>query len=148
MTGQRHSEVAMTLIEVLIVLAILGILLAIAIPNLRPPALRVAADAAQAFVLQGRFEAIRRNTPVAVTVSEGTLVTRAGSCTGQVSGRLPLQEYPQVSLSGSDLLWTASGDPRTCAGGALGLGGPRFTLGDCRNQVTLSVSGGGAVRIE
>lgn len=147
MTRERtHS--GLTIIEVLVVLAILGILLAIAIPNLRPPAAQLAADAAQAFIQQARFDAIRLNERVGITVGDREFATRQGGCSGTVMNRLDLVEFPQVSASGSSFMWSATGQPRTCADTPLSLSGVRFQFADSRRETAVTVGSGGVVTTE
>lgn len=143
-----RGQSALSVIEVLIVLAILGILLAIAIPNLRPPAAQLAANSVQAFVQQARFEAIRLNAEVAVTVADGRFASRSGGCSGNVLRTLDLAEYPQVSASGGDLIWTHTGQVRSCGGSALGVNGVAWQIADERRALTVQVGAGGAVTVE
>lgn len=148
MAGQRRTQPGLTIIEMLIVLAILGILLAIAIPNLRPPAAQLAANSVQAFVQQARFEAIRLNGEVGVTFENGRFTSRAGGCSGSVVRALDLLEYPQVAASGGSFQWLHNGEARSCTGGAIGVNGVSWRVSDSRRETTVRVGPGGVVTVE
>ena len=147
-----------TLIEILVVLAVLAILLAIAIPNLRTPAVRLAADAAHSYVQQARFDAIRLNRPVMLSVQDaGTglnmaqLTTSAHViCSGTATplSALELSEFRQVQIQerGHLFLWLPNGQPRSCSGQPLP-GELSITLGDGNRSQQVVVSTGGAVTI-
>ncbi len=146
----RRSQAGLTLIEVVITLAVLGVLLGIAIPNLRPPALRLATNSVQAFLQQARFDAIRLNGPVGVSLVEGQLVTTEGACSGTPVRTLSMADYPQVTVSGEAFRWSQTGQPITCAGAGnpISLNGLTYTLSDGRGSTTVRVGGGGAVSVE
>src|SRR5690625_4991018 len=141
MLSRTHQVMirGMTLIEVLIVLAVLAILLAIAIPNLRTPAVRLAGNSVQSFLQQARFDAIRLNGTVGVTVESGDLISRQDSCSGELLNRLDLSDYPSVTLLGSSLLWNATGQVRNCSGGPLSTDGVTFTMSDASCSVSVQV---------
>lgn len=139
------------------VLAVLGILLAIAIPNLRTPSVRLAADSVQSFIQQARFDAIRLNRPVMLSVlagSEGLTmaslpITSHVTCGGGTGLReLNLADFRQVTVqeSGQLFLWLPNGQPRTCAGQPLA-GEVGVTLGDGSRSQQILVSPGGAVTL-
>jgi|GEM_PF-5133044 len=143
MSARPQSGVTLT--EVLIALAILGILLAIAIPNLRTPAVRLAADAVQAFVQQARFEAIRLNQEVGVTLRAGSFQVRPGGCSSTSVRQLELSEFPQVVAEGGDFMWLPTGEARDCSSGSLGLAGISWQLSDGRRSEEVRVGPGGVV---
>jgi len=54
-----------TLIELLIVLAIVGILAVVGVTGLNPPSARVLSNDLKSMLYQSRYEAVKRNQPVA-----------------------------------------------------------------------------------
>lgn len=151
------------MIEIIMVVAVLGILLAIAIPNLRPPSVQLAANATQAFAQQARFEAIKRNEAVVVRIdaSGTTLVMHtaaagAGCNPGTEIRNLPLADFARVqgtsATSGFPFVfrWLPTGQPQSCApgGGPLPLSGLSLALSDGGRRALVSVSTGGEVSVQ
>lgn len=154
MSARRSA--GFTLIETLVVIAVLGVLLAIAIPQLRPPAARVAADAVHSFMQQMRFEAIKLNRPVVVALEAdgaslvGSRLSNSShlSCTagsGTVRS-LSLEEYRNVTVSAFDgpFVWLPNGRPVGCSGQPLS-GPVGLQLTDGRRDAAVEVSPAGAV---
>lgn len=147
----------MTIIEVLVLLSLLAVLLAMAVPQLRTRPVRVAGNSVVAFIQQGKFEAIRLNRPVHVVLaSDGAALElhvnssmNDYSCgaTGIPVRSVDLTEYPRVRAESDGLpfLWLPSGIPRACGGAAMPGGGIPIFLSDGRDQLEVSVSSGGAV---
>ena len=162
----RQSNLAqrgITILEIVIVLGMLAILLSIGAMNFRPPAERTAANAAQAFVQQSRFDAIKTNRPVVVAVDSqsgeltaarlGDSTSTACAGAGQPSRRLSFSEYPGVSVTNTDfaVLWLPTGQPRTCPTGATPLNvdqGASLLLAGRNDSLTLVVGAGGEVGIQ
>lgn len=123
------SGVGFTLLELLLVLGILSILFALGIPMLRPSYAYLFASDFRAMVQQARFEAIKRNLPVAV-VRNGqqytTLVKNdaAINCTTTNSTQINIKraaEYRDVQISdgdttgtGNGIVWLPTGLARAC----------------------------------
>ncbi len=60
-----HSR-GVSVLEIILVVAVLGIMLAVGFPRLVTPAARMYANDVKAQLEQARYEAIKRNAPVAV----------------------------------------------------------------------------------
>lgn len=152
-----------TLVELLIALAIIAVLTGIGVVALQPPESRLLANDIKAQFEQARFEAIKRNTPVAVVwnADDEEFITVANTndprviatCAGNdVLNRRSTQEYrsARVSLEGSrpwpgSTVWLPSGQGRTCAGSPA-IGG-EITLNDGRTTRVVEISVGGRVSI-
>ena len=121
-------------IELLIVLAIVGLLAAVLFPRIRPPEARLMANEIKAMLQQGRYEAIKRNQPVAFVwlADESSFRTRynsssqtvAAACVGDREiARKDLSDYRNVAvdvdiLTGG-IVWLPTGQARTCTGGPM-----------------------------
>lgn len=154
---QRHG---FTVIEMLIAVAIAGILLAIGVVNLQAPSARLFANDLKAQIEQARFEAIRRNAPVAVRweAAAGRFATRLDPTSTRVQDTCDgatvlvtrqLNEYRNVTVDVSDwtggVVWLPSGQGRTCTG-APAIGG-EIEVTDGRTTRVVAVSVGGRVSI-
>lgn len=153
------SQIGLTMIEMLIVIAILGILAAIAVPQLRAPASRVAADSVSSTIQHGRFEAIKLNRPVVVRVdpdnsridlvegNDATVIDCAAEA--KVLRTLELDDYRRVAFSGgaTEFVWLPSGQLRACNGAWL-TADVTLELTDERRSSTVHVSTGGEVTVQ
>ncbi len=160
------TRAGFTLLEMLVVLGILGIFFALGIPMLRPPSSYLLANDLKAMVQQARFEAIKRNTPVAVVWNSTTrtFVTRfdqtnttfaapGSACTNTTPEGLlntkRLDDYRNISvttnMSGNGVVWLPTGLNRSCGGG---VGNSTTTIGDGSNSYNVVISVSGRVRIE
>jgi len=160
MRGPPFVQRGFTVIEMLIAVAIAGILLAVGFVNLQAPAARLFANDVKAQIEQARFEAIRRNAPVAVVweAGAGRFATRlepatptvVAACGGSqvLQTRLPT-EYRNVTVDASawpgGVVWLPSGQGRTCTG-APAIGGD-IAITDGRSTRVVEVSVGGRVSI-
>lgn len=140
------------------VLAVLGILIAIAAPNLRASSSRIAANSIQATVQQARFEAIKRNRPVVVDldVSNGNLTLSATVDAGSVAcdgvlliRAVAIADFGRTSFAAENVpfVWLPNGQPRACGGGTIA-GQPTFSVVDAKAAFTVSVTIGGEVGIK
>lgn len=152
-----------TLLEMLVVVGIMGIFLALGIPMLRPPAAYLFASDLKAMIQQARYEAIKRNTPVAVVWSstDRTYTTRLdaantnfantnGACTsGTVISTKQLGDYRNISIStnmpGNGIIWLPTGLARSCT---TGLGNSTTTVGDGKQSYNVVTSANGRVKLE
>jgi len=124
----RHG---FSILELLIVVAILAVALGLGTTMWRAPSSQVFASSLRNLVLQARFEAIRRNEPVVVAwdADAREFVVRAGGggawCTnmGAELGRSNAADIGRVvvttSVTGNgSLVWVPSGQARSCSGAA------------------------------
>ena len=157
-------RLGVTVMEMLIVIAIAGILLGIGVVRVQPPESRLFANDVKAQIEQARYEAIRRNGPVAVVWEAGPerFATRldpndptvGSTCNGPlVLQSRALSDYRSVELiSGASgawsggVVWLPSGQGRTCNGGPA-IGGT-ITITDGRTTHVVEVSVGGRVSIQ
>lgn len=150
-----------TLLEGLIVVAIIGILAAIIGARYEQPGARLYANDLQALVQQARFEAVKRNVPVAVLWREADREfvsvpgTVADPCGGtDVLSAARADTYRRVQLvveplaEGGDgrLVWLPSGQARSCT--FVGYEGAIARISDPRAERTVSVTLTGRVTIE
>lgn len=121
-------RLGVTLIEVVIVLAMLGVLLSIGAASFRPSESRLYANDVRALIQQARFEAVRRNVPVAVVwdAADDAFLTVLGNdadrCDAStVLNRATASTYRQVEVDiefDDGLVWLPSGTARSCNLGA------------------------------
>lgn len=154
---RRRHVAGLTLIEVLIVLGILGVLVGIGAARFSPNAARAYSNDLQALFQQARFEAIKRNAPVAVIWDSAATTFRsveggANPCEGEsVLGTADAARYPRITIDttfedGRGLVWLPSGQARSCELSAFAATIARVS--DGRNERVLKVSLTGKVDIE
>ena len=157
----KKVQAGFTLLEMLIVIGIMGIFLALGVPMLRPSYAYVFASDFRAMLQQARFEAIKRNLPVAV-VRDGqqyvTLIKNDASinCTSTNSTQINIKraaEYRDVQISLSDttgtghgIVWLPTGLARACGSSGVITGTAAFTSKNKTAKVVISQ--GGRVRTE
>ena len=152
----------LSLVEILVVMAVLGILLGIGISALRAPEARLFANDLKALVQQGRYEAVKRQTPVAVVWDagsqsfrtqyvEGSTAVSTVCSSGAVVASKQLSDYRRVRLGSNGLsggiVWLPSGLVRGCTGSDLS-SGLTVEITDGQSSRTLVVSSAGAVRLQ
>ncbi len=146
-----------TLAELLLVLAVLGLLASVALAVSRPSHTTRAARALRSALLFGRAEAMWRSSAVTVTElpgGSGLVVRAAASEAAPCDGgdelfRASLSEHPGVRLSQGlprGIVWLPSGSGRSCSGG--GVISATMELTDGRSTVALVVSALGRARLE
>lgn len=146
---------AFTIIELLIVLALLGTLFSIASAVSRPSHAWRAARSLRATLLWARTEAMWRGEAVSVTELEGGGGLRVRLAPGTECGSgpelttAPLSEHPGVRLVAGlprGVVWLPSGSGRSCDGG--GVISATIRVADHRKEVAVIVSSLGRVRLE
>lgn len=142
-----------TLPELLVVLAILGVLSGVALVLSRPAAAGLAARGVRGLLLWARVEALLGGHGMAFHYDPVTraFTVRAGeTCSaGDAERSLRLADYPGVRVSATlarGLVWLPSGAGRDCAGGGVFNGS--LVLSDARRSVRVVVSRTGRVRLE
>lgn len=146
-----------TVLELLLAIAILGILVAIAAPMLQPPAASLFANDLRITIQQARHEAIRRNRPVAVvwTMANQSFTTRVNevsprledACAGPTVLRTrSAVTYPRLTVTsdfgdGQGIVWLPNGQARRCDGAALGSVSTQISDGRTTRTVTTNMTG-------
>lgn len=143
----------------LVVLSIMGIFFGLGTYMLRPSSAYLFTNDLKAMIQQARYEAIKRNIPVAVVWSNETqtFTTRLNAtdpalnqaCSGTtVLNTKRLVDYRNMSVQDAftqnGLVWLPSGLGAQCGGGLMADG---TTLTDGRVTYRLTVSAAGRVRI-
>ena len=126
---KKKSSAGITILEVLVVVAIIGILATVGAFGLRTPSTRLAANDYQALLQTARTEAIKRNRAVSVVwdASEGAMLAGAAATSGvidcspgaEVIQRLDLKQYPGITVhhdEQANVVWLPSGQLRRCGG--------------------------------
>jgi prepilin-type N-terminal cleavage/methylation domain-containing protein len=148
-----------TLIEVLVVLAVLGSVAGIGLTFARPASDMRAAVALRSVLLWARAEALWQGASVAVRelplglgYEARRLEPGADACdSGEVIGRLLLAEHPGVRIAAGlgareGLLWLPTGGGRSCDGG--GVISATIVLRSPLGATRVVVSSLGRVRVE
>jgi Tfp pilus assembly protein FimT len=146
-----------TVLEMLLIIAILGILMAITAPLLQPPAASLFANDLRIAIQQARHEAIRRNRPVAIVwnTADQSFTTRinqanpslAAACTGPtVLNTRSAATYPRLSVTsefgnGEGIVWLPNGQGRRCDGTALIAVSTQISDGRTTRTVTTNMTG-------
>lgn len=156
-----HSR-GVSVLEIILVVAVLGIMVAVGFPRLVTPAARMYANDVKAQLEQARYEAIKRNAPVAVvydadadrfeTRLHPTDTSVTVTCTGStVLLARDASEYRGVvvdeaaSTWSGAVVWLPSGQGRAC-NGSPSIGGD-IVITDGRTTRTVELTVGGRVSI-
>lgn len=165
---QRHNQ-GFTLIEMLIALAIIGVLMTLGIGQLRPPEARLFANGLKSQIVQARLEAIKRNRPVAVWWNSSanaftTLVMQdedstalpctSSTSTSTLTTRL-VTEYRNVTASNvftssgttPAIVWFPNGLPRFCDNSALPTTNTTVRVADMRTTLYVRIAPAGRVEV-
>lgn len=145
-------------VELLIVLAVLGILLGLGVQRFGSNGARAYSNDVRSIVQQARFEAVKRNAPVAViwngSANEFRTILGSGvtPCVpGSVLVTAAASRYRGVSvetefLNGDGIVWLPSGQARSCS---LGVFSPAIAeISDRNHQYNVTVTLTGRVTVE
>lgn len=151
--ASMRTRPGFTLVEMLIVLAVMGLMgvgVAIAV---RPAQAAGAAQGVRALLLWARIEALLGGKAMAFRYDPGSrtfTVSSGRDCgVGQAQRSLRLAEFPGVRLTADlhdGLVWLPSGDGRGCGGAGVFNGA--IVLADARHHVRVVVARTGRVRVE
>lgn len=156
-----------TLLEMLITVAVLSLLTALGVGQLRPPAARLFASSLKAQLVQARLEAVKRNRPVSVLwdATSQSFLTQVKSdedstalpcaTSDQTLGRQLLVDYPKVRVEATfsplngaaAIVWYPSGLPRFCDGSGVPTTTSSTRVSDSRTTFYVKVAAGGRVEV-
>jgi prepilin-type N-terminal cleavage/methylation domain-containing protein len=159
----ERRRAGVSLIEIIVVIAIIGILASLGFARINAPDARLFANDVKALLEQARYEAVRQHTPIAVVWTGAAFETRrqppttasgAGfdgtTCTApNINIRTyNATSYRGITVSGGlvdgGIVWLPSGLIRTCTGADLS-GALTTTIFDGRTTHTVVISPAGAV---
>lgn len=155
----KGSRAGFTLLEMLVILSIMGIFFGLGTYMLRPSSAYLFTNDLKAMIQQARYEAIKRNIPVAVVWNNDTQTfttrfnitdpTLTQACSGTtILNTKRLTEYYNMSVqtpfAQNGLVWLPSGLGAQCGGGLMM---NSTTLTDGRVTYSVTVSSAGRVRI-
>lgn len=159
-SSRRHG---FTLIEMLVIVAILGILLALSPISFRAPVVKLYSNDLKSQINQARYEAIKRNRPVAVlwSVEDSRLETRvndspatigaACSSTTVINTKATSDYRDVIVTAGSRPLAVAflpSGQARWCDGNIFAESEAILAVSDGRTTRRVSVTPAGKVNVQ
>lgn len=146
-----------TMLEMLLIIAILGILIASTAPLLQPPAAALFANDLRIAIQQARHEAIRRNRPVAIVwtsadqsfttrINEGNPTLGAACAGATLLNTRSAATYPRLAVSsgfgnGQGIVWLPNGQGRRCDGTALIAVSTQISDGRTTRTVTTNMTG-------
>jgi prepilin-type N-terminal cleavage/methylation domain-containing protein len=158
----------MTLVEMLVVLAILGILATLGFVRITAPSSRLVANDLKGLLEQARYDSVRLHVPVAVTWDAATesFVTRVQASTAMtlqaslcndstaIVRRHGTQDYRRLTISNvgvpgllAGVIWLPSALVMDCGGNELG-SSAGVRLWDGRREVVVTLWPAGAVTIQ
>lgn len=151
----RSRSAGLTLLEIVIVVAVVGLLAVGGVLLARPGGAVRAARGARAFLLWARLEALWSGEAVAVVpagspaLSARTGADATSACGGPERKRFELARYARthvVQPLRAGIVWLPYGGARSCNGGGVISG--RMLLADGRRRASVVVSSLGRVRVE
>ncbi len=149
-----RASAGLTLLEILIVLALVAAVGAVGLRAGRPSGGRQAASAVRSLLVWGHLQALWSGVDVAVVPVPGGMVARAADGGDACAGGRRLRTLawstfagvrPQVELR-AGIVWRAVGGALSCAGGGVISGS--VVLADARRRYRIVVSSLGRVRVE
>lgn len=156
----RHRR-GFTLLEVIITIAVLGVLFGLGIMSFSQPRARLYSDQVASQIRQARIEAIKRNRPIAVTWDAATsrFLTRhdtanttfANTCTGaEILAESASTEFGPVTvthtLPNNGIVWLPNTLLRSCGGPAAGT--VTISIDDSNDTRVISISSAGEVNVQ
>lgn len=145
-----------TLLELLVVMAVVAVLTSLAVGAARPSSEARAAEALRALLLSARHEALLRGRSVAVVQapdgfeSRAQAVSTAECGSGAVVGHVDLSQHAGVRVTAGwaagGVVWLPTGSGRTCTGA--GVISSTVVLSGPRGTAAVVVSSLGRVRVE
>ena len=157
----RTSRDGFTLVEALVVLAVLAILIGVSAMTLRQPQARLLANDLKVVFQQGRYEAIKTNRPIAVVFNETSdtvevrLAPASQDPSSQCGGTTVVRsrdtsEYPQADITlestSNGIVWLPSGQARDCDGSIAS--GIRLRIADVRTSASVVVHPTGRAEVQ
>jgi len=156
-----RGRLGFSAVELMIAMAIIGILVGLGAVLVRRPAVRVLSNEFRMQIVQARFEAVERNRPVAVTWDgeTRTLSTRVNlddplvgaACDGQaIRSHAGSSAYRDVTISGTfaSIVFLPNGQARKCDGSAIGASDSTLQISDSRRTVTIAVTSAGRIVVQ
>jgi len=156
----RKTE-GLTVIEVVLVVAVLGVLLGIGFTRISPPSARLLSGDLKSMLYQARYEAVKRNQPVAFVwdPTDETFYVRLDTASPDVSAQCGgeatlvvkrVAEYPgadvRVDIASNGVVWLPNGQGRSCTGAPMVAGEIAVSSGSVERLVVITM--GGKVSIE
>lgn len=154
MSNHRTRRSGLTMVEILVVLAIIGVLIGLLGPLVRQPGARLYAGDVRSQIQQARYEAIKRNVPVAVVFNAveqrfetrfDTAATVIGdACGSTTTSRLkPASDYQNIAVSPNNfgIVWLPSGIGQPCTAPFDNMGPITVTDGRTTRVVTATTAG-------
>ncbi len=156
-----------TLVELIIVVALIGVLLTLGVGQIRPASGRLFASSLKAQLVQAKLEAIKRNRPVSVlwdTASQSFMTKVKGdedatdlpcSASDLTLSRRAISEYPRVQVTRvfastsrvAGIVWYPNGLPRFCDGSVLPTTSSSVRVSDTRKTLVVAVASGGRIEV-
>ncbi len=150
------NKAGFTVIELLIAVAIIGILASIGFVRISPPSARLLSNDIKAMVHQARYEAVKRNRPIAFVWNEAEdgfeirLDSASSSVLAACGGDTLLTskavaDYPRTAVSTdmptSGLVWLPTGQGRACNGAPMISSDIRVVSGTISRVVEVTMGG-------
>ena len=152
MHSRKGRTLGFTLLELLLIIAILGTLLGVGYMSLRRPAIRTYTEEVRALMQQARHEAIKRNRPVLIewsAVDAAFLSSTAeigNLCSSdELLANASAADYGNLSVTFPEgavsMLWLPNGQARDCSLGSFPSLIATVSDGSTSRDILVSISG-------